>query len=145
MLGPSFGTDYYNTYPGDCPLSGRGPNPPRAAARAAADEPRKKNCSTYEETMIGVAKYAQAEGIPYQYWLADSWWYYKGKGGGVTEWTAMPYVFPHGLEYLQQQTGWLVQGHNRYWSADNVYAKQNNGSYDFLVNGSYALPVDPLV
>ncbi len=37
--------------------------------------------------------------------LLDSWWYYKGKGGGVATWDARPDVFPHGLENFYAQTG----------------------------------------
>ena len=48
--------------------------------------------------MLDVVKYFQQEGIPYRYLQYDSWWYYKDnvKHGGVTEWTAMPEVFPNG-------------------------------------------------
>ena len=77
--------------------------------------------------MLDIASYAKAEGIPYRYWLADSWWYYKDpdgpNGGGVTNWTARPDVFPHGLEYVYEQTGWSVQGHNRFWSNKTTYAR----------------------
>ena len=27
--------------------------------------------------MLDIASYAKQEGIPYEYWLADSWWYYR--------------------------------------------------------------------
>jgi len=98
----------------------------------------------YETTMLDVAAYARDEKIPYKYWLADSWWYFKGVGDGVKNWTAMPSIFPHGLEYVWEQTGWLVQGHNRYWSANTDYAKQNGGAWDFLVDeaSNKSLPVD---
>ena len=97
--------------------------------------------------MLDIASYAKAEGIPYKYWLADSWWYYKDPdgpdGGGVTNWTARPDVFPHGLEYVYEQTGWAVQGHNRFWSNKTTYAKENGGTYDFLLDaGGYALPAE---
>jgi hypothetical protein len=84
--------------------------------------------SNMEQTMIAVHNYSVAAKIPYQYWLLDSWWYYKSKGkpNGVTNWTPRPDVFPHGLEYLFDQTGMFVQAHNRMWSADNVYAKDYN-------------------
>ena len=45
----------------------------------------------------------------------DSWWYYKGKNGGVTQWVPRPDVFPNGIEPVVQATGWRVVGHNRYW------------------------------
>jgi hypothetical protein len=98
----------------------------------------------YEDTMLGVAKYAAEANIPYRYWLADSWWYFKGVGNGVYNWTAMPSIFPHGMAGVYDATSWLVQGHNRYWSADTNYAKQNGGKWNFLVDNSsgYALPYD---
>lgn len=40
------------------------------------------------------------------------------------------------VEAIYNQTGWLVQGHNRYWSDETVYAKQNGGKYDFLFEES---------
>ena len=78
-------------------------------------------------------RYAASESIPYRYALLDSWWYYQGVGGGVSNWVSRPDVFPHGLTSLRNSTGWPVMGHNRYWSVDNVYAKQNGGAYDFVV------------
>jgi hypothetical protein len=65
-------------------------------------------------------------------------------------WTAMSSVFPHGLDYLYNVTGWPVQGHNRYWSPQSPYAKQNGGPWNFVVetaansttNKHLALPLD---
>ena len=37
----------------------------------------------YEETMIDVASEARRRGLPYRYYLVDSWLYSKGRGGGV--------------------------------------------------------------
>ena len=81
----------------------------------------------YGETLVDVKKYSDEIGVPYAYVLLDSWWYYKGSNGGISNWTARPEVFPLGLDGLYQHTGWKVQAHNRYWSPDNVYAKQNGG------------------
>ena len=50
----------------------------------------------YEDTLIDVKTYADSESIPYKYVLLDSWWYYQGEGGGVTNWVGRPDVFPHG-------------------------------------------------
>lgn len=33
----------------------------------------------------------------------DSWWYYKGLGDGVLEYTAMRYIFPDGLQALHRR------------------------------------------
>ena len=96
----------------------------------------------YARTIVDVAAYAESQRIPYRYWLADSWWYYKGATGGVTNWTAMPEVFPHGFAELTARTGWGVMAHNRYWDAATPHAKSNGGAYDFLTDGEtgYALP-----
>ena len=55
---------------------------------------------TYTDTMLDVVKYAKMSGIPYGYVQYDSWWYYKGKGDGTVNWTAMPSVFPNGMKYI---------------------------------------------
>ncbi|KAH8063027.1 hypothetical protein JL722_2182 [Aureococcus anophagefferens] len=97
---------------------------------------------TYERTLLDVRAYAQAERIPYRYALLDSWWYTKGAGGGqrggVKNWTCTAETFPGGCADFSETTGWKFQLHNRMWSADNVYAKQNGGSYDFLTSATLA-------
>ena len=45
------------------------------------------------------------KGIPMQYLQIDSYWYYKGKNGGVTNWSATPEAFPGGLAALSEETG----------------------------------------
>ncbi len=113
----------------------------------------------YEDTLLDLAEYAknplnheknqiksisQSQSIPYKYILLDSWWYYKGSNGGVSNWSPQPDLFPNGLEYLYEKTKWFVQAHNRYWSLDNVYSKSFNGPYtfveDYVKNGS--MPYD---
>jgi hypothetical protein len=46
------------------------------------------------------------------------------------------------MGYVHQKTGWQFQLHNRYWATDNIYAKQNGGKYDFIIETDYAIPVD---
>ena len=88
----------------------------------------------YEDTMIDVKKYADKVGIPYRQWLMDSWWYFKGTGDGVKNWTAMPSIFPNGIDYVFDNTGNMpIVAHNRYWSANTDYAKQNGGEFDFII------------
>ena len=97
----------------------------------------------YEDTVVAIKKYADDIELPIKYILLDSWWYFKGSNGGVSDWAARPDVFPGGLQALHQKTGLLVQAHNRYWAADAVYAKQNGGAYEWLIdyvkNGSVPL------
>ena len=45
----------------------------------------------------------------------DSWWYYKGPGDGVKNWTALPTVFPNGIDAVVKETGWRMFAHNRWW------------------------------
>ena len=88
---------------------------------------------TYAATLRDVHSYAAREGIPYTYALLDSWWYYKGAGGGVKNWTARGDIYPHGADYVYNETGWPVVAHNRWWSGDTDYAKQNGGAWEFAV------------
>jgi len=69
---------------------------------------------TYEDTIIDVKKYADKVGIPYRQWLMDSWWYFKGTGDGVKNWTAMSSIFPHGIEFVFDNTEQMpIVAHNR--------------------------------
>lgn len=72
--------------------------------------------------------------------LLDSWWYTKGEAAGVKEWDATNSTFPDGLVSFAEKTGWRFQMHNRMWAADNIYAKQNGGKYDFIINDNLAIP-----
>ena len=80
----------------------------------------------YQETLIDVSEYAKQQKIPYKYILLDSWWYYQGVGGGVTEWIGRPDIFPQGNDYLRNKTGWPIMGHNRYWAVDNICARDSD-------------------
>ena len=98
----------------------------------------------YEEALVAVKENGLKSGIPYRYVQLDSWWYYKGAVGGIKNWTAMPSVFPHGIWYLSNKTDWPIVAHNRYWSNNTDYAKQNGGLFNFIIDeDGYALPVDP--
>jgi hypothetical protein len=91
----------------------------------------------YEETIVDIVHNIS---LPFHYIQFDSWWYYKGNGGGVSEWTARPDVFPDGLQALHRRLEKIAfAAHNRFWAYDNVY-KQN---YSFLLdaNNGTALPI----
>ena len=90
---------------------------------------------------IGPYKTA-ARGLPTRYILLDSWWYTKGSGGGVKEWDATSGTFPSGLLKFREAVGGMpFQMHNRHWSADNVYATQNGGGYQFELDPFTGLAV----
>ena len=97
--------------------------------------------ATYEKTLLDLHAYAEKEQIPYKYVLLDSWWYKHGSGDGVQEWDATKATFPSGLGDFQKKTGWKFQMHNRMWSADNIYAKQNGGKYDFIMEEGNVLTI----
>jgi hypothetical protein len=87
--------------------------------------------ATYDDVVRRVKAYSVQERIPYRYLQLDSWWYYREDGAdkfgvplsGVTNWTALPSVFPDGgLPGVFAMTNWPVMAHNRYWATNNVYA-----------------------
>lgn len=87
--------------------------------------------STYEELMHALKAHWAEKGIPYNYLQLDSWWYYREDGkdtsgvplSGVTNWTAMPTIFPDGLPFVFANITQLpVMAHNRYYAEDTVYA-----------------------
>lgn len=74
--------------------------------------------SNYLDALMAVFNESVVRDIPYKVILLDSWWYYKGIGDGVKNWTAMPSVFPGGnagMRELAAATGWKIIAHNRYW------------------------------
>jgi len=108
-----------------------------------------KEYLNYTGALEAVGDYAASVSIPYRGVLLDSWWYFKGAGGGVKNWTAMPTVFDGGnagIRALVDKFDWKVTAHNRYWSSNTDYAKQNGGSFDFFVDpagkGQMAVPLD---
>ncbi|UJR38301.1 hypothetical protein I4U23_030971 [Adineta vaga] len=91
----------------------------------------------YEATMINVAHQIP---LPFHYIQLDSWWYFKGIGGGVSQWTARPDVFPDGLVSLHRRLENIpLAAHNRYWAYDTVYKQKYAFALD-AGNGK-ALPI----
>jgi len=96
---------------------------------------------TYSDTIIHIANASREREIPFRQWLMDSWFYYKGWGNGVKNWTAINDLFPKGIEFVTRMTGWQVVAHNRYWSANTDYARANGGDYEFAIEGEHAQPL----
>ena len=48
---------------------------------------------------------------------------------GVLTWTAMPEIFPNGMESVYQKTSLPVVAHNRWWCNETTYSDRNGGSY----------------
>jgi len=136
MLLKAFGKDAAAARAQDPTLHQLGYSTDNGAYYYGRPEPHK----TMQQTMLDVAADAKASNVPLRTVLLDSWWYYKGIGGGVKNWTARPDIFPDGIQSMVKATGWPVQAHNRYWSADTDYARQNGGDYDFIVEERMAIP-----
>ncbi len=73
------------------------------------------NYSNYEDLLVDVQKDADTKALPFRYVQLDSWWYFKGDDNGVKNWTAMPNIFPNGIQSMQQKTSWPIVAHNRFW------------------------------
>ncbi len=71
-----------------------------------------------------------------------------GGGGAVTNWTAMPSVFPSGMAGIQSLLGAGMKGgmptimHNRQWSTQSDYIK-NLPQFEWYTS-KYAVPKDPV-
>ena len=106
----------------------------------------------YNEALSAVYEESVKLAIPYKFVLLDSWWYYKGTGGGVKNWTASTSVFEggqDGVKKLVEQTGWKITAHNRWWSNNTDYSTKNGGDYAFFTDapgskagGIMALPLE---
>lgn len=128
---------------------------------------------TYEEVLPEVKAYHDSLNIPFGHWQFDSWFYPKdgpvdhgGGGGGVTNWTADPSIFPSGmaninevrkgaptfpplfLASLTRHSSQLLDDmptimHNRQWSASSDYVK--NWEFEWFIDDEtqIAIPKDP--
>lgn len=96
------------------------------------------------DALMSVYNFSVQHSLPIRRLQLDSWWYHKGAGGGVKNWTEIPAFLPHGIAGLSQATGWPIVAHNRYFSSDTDYAQQNGGSYLFTVDEEEqkSLPLD---
>lgn len=105
--------------------------------------------STYEEVLPKVKAYHDAIQVPFGHWQFDSWFYPKdggvdpgGGGGAVTNWTALPSVFPHGMAYIQDKLQLPIVMHNRQWSIKSDYIK--NEDFKWYSSAQAAVPEDPV-
>lgn len=89
----------------------------------------------YDETMAFASQTFKENNIPIRWMQYDSWFYEKGKGAGVKYWYPRDSkdYFPDGPHAAFKNHGHILQTHNRWWAPDNVYAKQNGGDYDFII------------
>ena len=99
----------------------------------------------YQDTMLDVHTYLRELNIPIRYSWMDSWRYYHYNNistNGVIDWGTRPDIYPSGTEYVHDQIRLPWVAHNKWWSSHNVYAKENGGKYNFVLEETYALPVD---
>ncbi|CAF3564069.1 unnamed protein product [Rotaria socialis] len=84
----------------------------------------------YEETIVDVTHKIK---LPFHYIQLDSWWYFKGIGNGVTEWTSRSDIFPDGLIALHRRLENIpLAAHNRFWAYDTVYKQK----YAFVLDAA---------
>jgi len=98
----------------------------------------------YEQTLLEVRRYMEHERVPVKHMLVDSYWYYKDERDAVTNWTARADIFPHGIRGLHDGLGGMpLIAHNRWWSDENVYARENGGHHEFVFDREthFALPL----
>ena len=105
---------------------------------------------TYEEVLPKVKAYHDSLGVPFRHWQFDSWFYPKdggvdpgGGGGGVTNWTSMPSVFPSGMAAIQQKLGVPIVMHNRQWSPKSDYIRDAALPFTWLSGPDWTIPSDP--
>ncbi|KAK7076764.1 hypothetical protein SK128_010515 [Halocaridina rubra] len=100
--------------------------------------------ANFGDLLLSIYNYTYVNDIPIRRLQLDSWWYHKGEGRGVKNWTALHLVFPDGIKYIHDITGWPIVAHNRYFSSDNDYAQQNGGIYSFAIDNETkkALPLE---
>ena len=120
--------------------------------------------TTAEDTMVAIAEYAKKVGLPYNYFLIDSWWYKEGPTpagfgggedlgyGGTWRWddtiARTPHMFPSGLRALSDKVGPLVQHMGKWtgtapdssrkssWKQPPPYALTNPGEWIVEPGGS---------
>jgi hypothetical protein len=59
----------------------------------------------------------------------------------------MPTIFDGGnagIRALVDKFGWKVTAHNRWWSANTDYARQNGGDFDFFIDSGKGVMAVPL-
>jgi hypothetical protein len=97
-------------------------------------------CDSWQSTIADVKSYLGSIGVPARYVQLDSWWYRKAQSNsGCDLWEPRPDAFPSGLDPNGVEH-WPLVLHNRFFSADSVYAA--NFSFAPAENGVIC-PTDP--
>ena len=127
------GVFHYN--PCDCP-----DNTNRSAC-PLANNPLMPGCSTYEDTLVQVKQYADSAGLPYRWWLIDSWWHAFDNNTYFEDTPAqVGQLFPRGLRWLYNQTGLSFGAHwSSTFSIDSPYVNLT-GASDWACAGGSCIP-----
>lgn len=101
----------------------------------------------YQGTLLAVGAYYKKRSIPLGYMQLDSWWYEKSRynvygrlgkdkkiqnlpsglwnrSGGLLEYKADPFLFPHGLDSFHRALGLPLVTHNRWIDSTSPYHKR---------------------
>ena len=126
-------TGAYHYNPCDCPNNTVGSH------CARGDSVRLPGCRTYEDTMLAIDADATSRGLPYAWWLIDSWWHAYDREGHAQSPTRffedvpdqVGSIFPSGLSSLYKSTRGRTYG--AHWSSqfsdDSPYATIDPASW----------------
>ncbi|KAK7495773.1 hypothetical protein BaRGS_00012993, partial [Batillaria attramentaria] len=97
----------------------------------------------YEQIVLAVKMFADRHQVPLGSVELDDWWYESGiTPDAVVTWDANKTSVPDGIRLLAEKLGVPLVLKCGWWSANTTYAEQNNGSYAFIIEGDYSLPME---
>lgn len=101
--------------------------------------PRDSAGSTPEALLLRAVGSLRAARVPVRYIQLDDWWYvgtvHEGAVACVSNWSARPDWFPHGLRGLSERAGVPLMLYVPYFCNDTTYAARNGGRFDFDDDG----------
>ena len=100
----------------------------------------------YDETFQHIRRHLDKTEWPVRFTHYGSWFYPHGEGNGLKHWEFLTddKNFPRGGEaaYIDHQLP--MTAHNRWFGPDNLYAVQNGGDYEFVIeNKTINFPIGP--
>lgn len=63
---------------------------------------------------------------------------------GTIIWDSPASIFPDGIQNVYKRINLPASAHNKWWDPNVAYAKQNGGSYNFIISGKYSMPQDEI-
>ena len=99
-------------------------------------------CHTYEDTLLQMQRYAEEAGIPYRWWLLDSWWHAFDSNRFFEDTPEqVGALFPRGLRYLFNASNGMAVG--VHWSssfADDSPYINRTGQADWSCHAGSCIP-----